>query len=215
VQYFANLKAELAKEMGESATAARIRARIAAKAGEHLVRIAVLRKITAMGKVDAANEWIEARTSEDHKVIIAAHHKEVTSAMAEANGGLRIVGGQSIESVEADKEAFQSLPCAEAPTITLSIQAAKTGHTLTASSHVLMMELPWNPADEDQVFARAHRIGQVNVVQATRMLAKGTIDGKIADILQRKRKVMLEAVDGIVPDDKDTNFSMELIDEFL
>lgn len=216
VSYFVELKKQIAEELGESATEAAIRAKIAADSATHLVRIAVLKRITARGKMEAAQEWIDRRVSEGHKIIVGAHHKEITSQLAADNGGLCIVGGQDVEEIELHKEKFQTLSVEEAPVIVLSIQSAKTGHTLHASNKVLELELPWVPTDEDQFFARAHRIGQKDAVQATRMLAHRTIDVDTYHLLKRKRKVVAEAVDGILPDNRSQeNLDMAIIDLYL
>jgi SWI/SNF-related matrix-associated actin-dependent regulator 1 of chromatin subfamily A len=216
VEYFADLKEKIAIELGENATVARIRAKIAARAGEHLVRISVLKRITANAKLEMAHDWIEARTIEGNKVIVAAHHREITTALANKHGGLKIVGGQKVESVEEDKEAFQKLSCAEAPVITLSVQAAKTGHTLTASKHVLIVEQPWTPTDEDQIIARAHRIGQKFDVQVTNLLIPDTIDITTFALVEAKRVIVTEATDGTVDTTKETqSMAMSVIDGFL
>jgi SWI/SNF-related matrix-associated actin-dependent regulator 1 of chromatin subfamily A len=84
----------------------------------------------------------------------------------------------------------------EAPVIVLSIQAAKTGHTLTAAQDVLFCELPWNWADVEQTYSRCHRLGQKGSVTSTYMLSADTVDQDIYDLVQRKRDVVSAATDG-------------------
>ena len=78
----------------------------------------------------------------------------------------------------------------------LSIQAAKSGHTLTAAQDVLFVDLPWTPADVDQTVARCHRIGQQGSVTATYMLTANTIDEKIYELIDSKRAVVNQATEG-------------------
>jgi SWI/SNF-related matrix-associated actin-dependent regulator 1 of chromatin subfamily A len=73
--------------------------------------------------------------------------------------------------------------------IICSIKAAGVGITLTASSRVLFIELPWHPADLDQCEDRAHRIGQKDSVQCTYALGQGSIDNHIYGIINRKREI--------------------------
>jgi SWI/SNF-related matrix-associated actin-dependent regulator 1 of chromatin subfamily A len=82
----------------------------------------------------------------------------------------------------------------------LSIQAAKTGHTLTASQEILFVELPWTPADIDQTYSRLHRMGQRGSVTATYALCAGTIDEEIYALIASKRHVVNSAVDGGSPE---------------
>ena len=116
--------------------------------------------------------------------------------IANRHGGLKIQGGMSVEAVEAAKRRFQDEPVEEAPVIVLSIQAAKTGHTLTAAQDILFVEQPWTPADVDQTYSRLHRSGQQGSVTATYMLASNTVDQDIYDLIEAKRAVVDLATEG-------------------
>ena len=101
-----------------------------------------------------------------------------------------------MSDVEDAKSRFQEQPTEDAPVIVLSIQAAKTGHTLTAAQDVLFVELPWTPADVDQTYSRCHRLGQQGSVTATYLLCEGTVDEEIYNLISRKRGVVDAATDG-------------------
>ena len=68
-----------------------------------------------------------------------------------------------------------------------SIQACGHGITLTAANHVIHFDRWWNPAIEDQATDRVHRIGQSKTVYVYRTLVSGTLEEKIAMLLDRKR----------------------------
>lgn len=194
--YIAERARELAREQGKPANNAAIAAMIRAEANEHLVRLSVLRRIAARAKMPTAFEWIDERVGAGRKVVIAAHHRDIVDEIARRYGGLKIQGGMSADDVEECKRKFQNLPVEEAPVIVLSMQAAKTGHTLTASEECLFLELPWTPADVDQTYSRLHRIGQKGSVTSTYMLTDGTIDMEIYSLIERKRSVVNAAIDG-------------------
>jgi SNF2 family DNA or RNA helicase len=187
---------EIAEELGLSPNSAAVRAKMRAERNEHLVRIGVLRKLAAKAKMPAVTEWIESRIEEGHKVVVAAHHREIVDELAQKYGNLKIQGGMSVEDVEENKKMFQEKAVAESPVIVLSIQAAKTGHTLTASQDVLFVELPWTPSDVDQTYSRCHRLGQMGSVTATYVLCAGTIDQKIYDSIASKRGIVDAATEG-------------------
>jgi SNF2 family DNA or RNA helicase len=197
VNYLVERAKEIALELGVSVKSAAVRARMAAEANQHLVRISVLRRLAAKAKLPAVIEWVESRVEAGSKVAIAAHHRDVVDELASHFGGLKIQGQMSVAEVEEAKRKFQELPCAEAPVIVLSMQAAKTGHTLTAAQDILFVELPWTPADVDQTYGRLHRIGQKGSVTATYMLAENSIDQKILDLINTKRSVVDALTDGI------------------
>lgn len=196
VGYLVEQAKRIATEMGLPVGSAAVRAKLKAEAHDHLLRISVLRKIAAKAKMDVAHEWIQERISEGRKVVVAAHHREIVNELADRYGGLKIQGQMDVQTVEDMKYKFQTSSCEEAPVIVLSIQAAKTGHTLTASQEVLFVELPWTPADVDQTYSRCHRIGQKGSVTATYMMTNGTIDQEIYALIDKKRSVIDVAVDG-------------------
>jgi len=196
IKWLMERAAEIALELGMSVKSAQVRARMAAESNEHLVRLSVLRRLAAKAKMGVITEWVEQVNGEGRKVVIAAHHREVVDELARRFGGLKIQGGQDVAEVEAHKARFMNEDVTSAPVIVLSIQAAKTGHTLTAAQDVLFAELPWTPADVDQTYSRCHRIGQLGSVTATYLLAAGTVDEEIYDVVQSKRSVVNAATEG-------------------
>ncbi len=198
INYLMDRAREIAEELGLSPNSEAVRAKMRAERNEHLVRIGVLRKLAAKAKMPAVIEWIESRIEEGHKVVVAAHHREIVDELAQKYGNLKIQGGMNVEDVEENKKVFQEKSVAESPVIVLSVQAAKTGHTLTASQNVLFVELPWTPSDVDQTYSRCHRLGQMGSVTATYLLCSGTIDEKIYGVIEAKRSVVDAATEGTV-----------------
>ena len=196
IKYITDRAKEIAIELGESPYSAAVVARIKAESNEHLVKLSVLRRLAAKAKMPMVEEWVQSRIDDGKKVVIAAHHRDVVDELARKFGNLRIQGGMSVEEVEAQKARFQNEPVETAPVIVLSIQAAKTGHTLTAAQDILFVELPYTPADLDQTYSRLHRIGQTGSVTTTYMLVNGTIDEEIYALIEKKRKVVNAAVEG-------------------
>ncbi|MCQ6280497.1 SNF2 helicase associated domain-containing protein [Bacillus sp. EB600] len=72
----------------------------------------------------------------------------------------------------------------------LSLKAGNTGLNLTGADTVILYDLWWNPAVEEQAAGRAHRIGQKNVVQVIRMVTQGTIEEKIYELQQSKKELI-------------------------
>ena len=206
--YIAERARQLALEQGKPSYGAAIAAMIRAEANEHLVRLSVLRRLAAKAKMEVAAEWINGRIENGKKVVVAAHHREVVDELARKFGNIRIQGGMSVEEVEENKRRFQTESIDSAPVIVLSIQAAKTGHTLTAAEECLFVELPWTPADLDQTYSRLHRIGQKGSVTSTYMLAAGTIDEDIYDLIEKKRAVVDAAIEGGEVSDENSTVQM-------
>jgi SNF2 family DNA or RNA helicase len=73
--------------------------------------------------------------------------------------------------------------------ILMSYGAGSVGLNLQFCEYVFLFDRWWNPAVEDQAINRAHRIGAKGAVTVTRMLALGTIEERINEILQHKREL--------------------------
>ena len=95
-------------------------------------------------------------------------------------------GGTPVPRREAMVRRFQD---GEVPVFLLSLKAAGTGLNLTRAEHVVHYDRWWNPAVEAQATDRAYRIGQTRPVQVHRLIAEGTVEDRIADMLHRKREL--------------------------
>ncbi|MDQ6422695.1 DEAD/DEAH box helicase [Paenibacillus sp. LHD-117] len=76
----------------------------------------------------------------------------------------------------------------------LSLKAGGTGLNLTGADTVILYDLWWNPAVEQQAADRAHRIGQRNVVQIIRLVSEGTVEDKMVELQQRKMSLIDEVL---------------------
>ena len=77
----------------------------------------------------------------------------------------------------------------------ISLKAGGTGLNLTSADIVIHFDPWWNPAVEEQATDRAHRIGQKNVVQVIKLISEGTIEDKIINMQEEKKKLINEVLD--------------------
>ncbi|SDX33168.1 DEAD/DEAH box helicase [Paenibacillus sp. CF384] len=76
----------------------------------------------------------------------------------------------------------------------ISLKAGGTGLNLTGADTVILYDLWWNPAVEQQAADRAHRIGQKKVVQVIRLVSEGTVEDKMYELQQRKKNLIDEVI---------------------
>jgi superfamily II DNA or RNA helicase len=69
----------------------------------------------------------------------------------------------------------------------LSLKAGGVGLNLTAANHVIHYDRWWNPAVEDQATDRAFRIGQRRDVVVRKLVCVGTLEERIAELIERKK----------------------------
>ena len=79
--------------------------------------------------------------------------------------------------------------------ILMSYGTGSVGLNLQFANYVFLFDRWWNPAVEDQAINRAHRLGQKEPVFVTRFISEGTIERKIADVLERKRQLFNELIE--------------------
>lgn len=194
VEYLAAQAERLARKFGVDPTSARVRAAMKAQNAEHLVRINTLRGLIGKAKIEYAKRWTAEQVAKGEKVVLAAHHQPVTGALAEAFGGLKIVGDQTVKSKETDKYVFQNDP--DAMVMTVAIEAGGTGHTLTAARTGLLVEQPWTPGGRNQMRDRFNRIGQTREMYFYTLLAEGTIDDHMYEVLTTKQARLDAVLDG-------------------
>jgi SNF2 family DNA or RNA helicase len=77
----------------------------------------------------------------------------------------------------------------------ISLKAGGTGLNLMSADTVILYDTWWNPAVEEQAADRAHRMGQKNVVQVIKLVARGTIEEKMNELQDKKRHLIEEIID--------------------
>ncbi|CCM05412.1 uncharacterized protein FIBRA_07629 [Fibroporia radiculosa] len=80
--------------------------------------------------------------------------------------------------------------------ILISFKAGSTGLNLTCCNNVILVDLWWNPALEDQAFDRAHRFGQTRNVHIRKLCVPDTVEQKILELQDRKRELAKAALSG-------------------
>jgi SWI/SNF-related matrix-associated actin-dependent regulator 1 of chromatin subfamily A len=175
----------------------------AALRAERLVRLNALKLLAARGKLHAVRSWIHDFCSSGERLVVFAHHREIQHAVLEHfPKALHILGEDSPTMRDTALRAFQAPDDAENQLIVCSVEVAGQGLTLTRSSNVAFLELDWTPAKHDQAEDRCHRIGQRDAVNASYLLAAGTIDETISTLLERKRAVIGAVTDGREEDEE-------------
>ncbi len=123
------------------------------------------------------------------KVVFFAKHIDVMDA-AEAHfaaAGLKTVsirGEQTAKARTAAIDAFTNDP--DVAVAVCSLMTAGVGINLQVASNVVLAELSWTNAEQTQAIDRVHRIGQELPVTAWRIIAAGTIDGRISELIDSK-----------------------------
>ncbi|MFD0052452.1 SNF2-related protein [Streptomyces sp. NPDC127168] len=141
------------------------------------------------GKLALLDELLDTLLAEDGSALVFTQYvgmaRLITSHLAARAIPVDLLhGGTPVPERERMVDRFQS---GETPVLVLSLKAAGTGLNLTRAGHVVHFDRWWNPAVEEQATDRAYRIGQTQPVQVHRLITEGTVEDRIAEMLQSKR----------------------------
>jgi SNF2 family DNA or RNA helicase len=168
-----------------------------AKGAETLVKIETLKQLAVEGKLQQAINWIRDFLESGEKLVVFAVHKSTMDYLMKEfpKISVKIDGSTTIPNRQKAVDMFQNDPNTQL--FVGNIQAAGVGITLTKSSNVAFLELPWTPGALVQAEDRCHRIGQQDSVTIWFLLAAHTIEERIAHLLDSKRKVLDRVLDGV------------------
>jgi SNF2 family DNA or RNA helicase len=179
---------------------------------EALVEFEKLKQLAVHGKMKSVIEWVSDFLLSDEKLIIFADHKFVVDALMNTFSGIsvKIDGSTPVKNRMAVVDAFQ-----EDPNVRLFVgtKAAKEGLTLTISSNVAFAELFWTSGDHDQCEDRCYgRLSDLHGANAWYLIAQDTVEEKIAELLDHKRKVLASVLDGETVEDE--SLLLNLLENF-
>lgn len=156
--------------------------------GAVMVKMGILKQISARGKVEGAKDIIHNIVDCGEKLIVFCFLKEVVQALKmEFRDAVTVTGDDSVQEKQHAVDKFQT--DAKCKLIILNYRSGGTGLTLTAASNVLFVEFPWTFADCVQAEDRAHRNGQKNAVNCVYLLGDGTIDEYLYNLIQTKKNI--------------------------
>ncbi len=144
-------------------------------------------------KTDMLLDLLETITEREEKALIFTQYAEMGTLLQEyitekfSSPCLFLHGGTTRANRDKMIESFQEDPAMRF--MVLSIKAGGVGLNLTAANHVIHYDLWWNPAVENQATDRSYRIGQKKDVNVYRLIARGTFEEKIADMIERKEEL--------------------------
>ena len=154
----------------------------------------------ASGKFERLRELGEAIAAKQEKALVFTQFRELTGPLAaflaEVFGrpGLVLHGDTPVKARQPLVDRFQNDETI--PFFVLSVKAGGTGLNLTAASHVVHFDRWWNPAVEAQATDRAFRIGQKRNVLVHKLICRGTIEEKIDALIEVKKGLSREALEG-------------------
>lgn len=145
------------------------------------------------GKLNISLEIIEEVIEDNNKMLVFSQFTSVLKKIEEELN-IRKIKNKYLDGSTSAKERIKLVSefneSKEPEIFLISLKAGGTGLNLTSAKFVMHMDPWWNPAIEDQATDRAHRIGQKNIVEVIKLIAKDTIEEKIIQLQEDKREII-------------------------
>lgn len=144
------------------------------------------------GKMEALLELVTQGIEENHKILIFSQFTSVLKNISKLFK-LNYISFSYLDGSTPSKERgklVEDFNKNSNSVFLISLKAGGTGLNLTSADIVIHFDPWWNPAVEDQASDRAHRIGQKNVVEVIKMISENSVEEKIVNLQEEKRKLI-------------------------
>jgi len=162
-----------------------------------LTRIESLKQLTTSGKIKMAIDWVEDFIEGEKIIVFCTHVNLAIRVLTEHFGSACVNIDGTISKVErqAASDRFNRDP--DCRLLVGQLKSAGVGLNLQMDcANVAFLELGWTPGDHDQAEDRIHRIGQTRQCGIYYLVAENTVEEDIMDILDTKRQVLHQVLDG-------------------
>ncbi len=150
------------------------------------------------GKLAALDEILDAAGDAGESALVFTQYVAMAELLVRhlADRGLDVGllhGGLAPAARQRLVDRFQT---GELRVLLASLRAGGTGLNLTKATQVVHFDRWWNPAVEDQATDRAYRIGQDRPVTVHRLITEGTVEDRVAQLLEAKRDLANRVIGG-------------------
>lgn len=146
--------------------------------------------INCSGKMILLDKLVEKIVKEDSKVLIFSQFTNML-LLIEEYLKIKSIGYEKIDGGVKAKERQNSIDrfnnsSSKINVFLLSTKAGGVGINLTSANVVIIFDSDWNPQNDVQATARAHRIGQENLVKVYRLITKKTYEAEMFERASKK-----------------------------
>jgi len=167
-------------------------------------KIEHLKQAAVKAKMKDALLWVNEFFEESQKLVIFTRHIFTIDILKKELSKYKpIVLDGSVASHKRQPliDIFQTSDKCRLAIVNMS--AGGEGVEFTAADAVAFMEIGWTSAEHDQCEDRVHRFGKVGDVVCYYLVADGTIEDKLIEMIDKKREIVSGVVDGAGASDKE------------
>lgn len=166
--------------------------------GQGLAYLSRMRHLTGLAKAGPVSEWAdEFLSSTEEKLTIFVHHKDVAQTILNNLAVYKPLVLKAELDAEQRQKVCDDFWKPENRLLVASTLVGGEGINLQCCSSAILAERQWNPANEEQAEGRFPRPGQkADKIRILYPVAVGTIDEFFARLVEKKRQICSEVIDG-------------------
>lgn len=144
----------------------------------------------ASSKYERLIDLVEDHRDAGHKIVVFSFFRDVIADVSRLVGSDLVITGDSTP-VERQRIIDRFALAAPGAVLVSQVEAGGLGINLQMAQVVILAEPQLKPSTEWQAVARVHRMGQVRPVMVHRLLARGTVEERLVDLLAGKEQEFL------------------------
>lgn len=150
------------------------------------------------GKLDSLRELLFQLKEGGHRVLIFSQFRQMLELIEGELESLGLTSYLLTGSTPASQrqDMTRDFNGGSRDAFLISLKAGGVGLNLTGADTVILVDLWWNPAVEEQAISRAYRMGQTRAVECYRLITRGTIEEKIQALQENKKNLVTALLDG-------------------
>lgn len=181
-----------------------------------LVILGRLRKFTSIIKTPLIKEFVDSLNQQGEKVVIFDVFKDslINLSKEMSNNSAYYGGSVSSEKRQELVDKFQD-PDSGLMNLFITAQTGNAGITLTAASNMILISQSFVPGENEQMYARIHRIGAKNNCNIYIFAVEDTVDEKVYHLVSTKLKTISKVIDNVdYVDNTKSSILSELFSEY-
>lgn len=168
-------------------------------------------------KLERLTEIVKDLVQDKHKILIFSSFKTVIDSVKEIFDKESISNYVIAGDVKSKTrmELVDKFNSDDTNCFLITLKSGGTGLNLTSADIVIHLDIWWNPQAENQATDRAHRIGQTKNVTVIKLITRGTIEEKIIELQEKKKKLSDNLIEGKNDSQTISNISESEMKELL
>lgn len=164
-----------------------------------LVRMHAARFVRESAKMESLLELVDAQLQGGHRILIFSQFTTMLGLISKELGARNVRHFMLTGQSKKRQQLCDRFEAGEAEVFLISLKAGGVGLNLVSADTVIHYDPWWNPQAQEQATDRAYRIGQTKPVFVYDLFVAGSVEERMLQLQERKRKLADAILEGDAP----------------